>query len=264
VDSPANGPIADWSTTGSDTAKPYGPLGLCLSLAAILLIALLYSAFAGGLAFLADGLVSGWAHPLDVLRQWETSDPALMLRATFVISLGVYFALALAVLTLARFRGGNAWRDLIGWQPWSILRASRTFWFIAGAALIYALAANILVGTFYPPSKDWFTVPEESLSALLLFILAVLFAPLTEELLFRGWIYTSLRASFGFWAALLISAALFAAAHYESSHIYALAVFPIGLALGALRETAGSLKASISFHAFYNAIAYALALFDIG
>jgi membrane protease YdiL (CAAX protease family) len=62
----------------------------------------------------------------------------------------------------------------------------------------------------------------------------------------------------------LISAALFASAHYESTHIYAPVVFPVGLALGGLRETTGSLKGSISFHAFYNAIAYGLALFDIG
>jgi membrane protease YdiL (CAAX protease family) len=43
-----------------------------------------------------------------------------------------------------------------------------------------------------------------------------------------------------------------------------LAVFPVGLALGAIRETSGSLKASISFHAFFNAVAFALAAFNLG
>jgi hypothetical protein len=36
------------------------------------------------------------------------------------------------------------------------------------------------------------------------------------------------------------------------------------MALGAIRETSGSLKASISFHAFFNAVAFTLAVFNIG
>jgi CAAX protease family protein len=264
---PTQDPVAAGAIADLDRARPYGLLGLCLSLVAILLVALVYTAFAGGLGILAHGLVFGWAHPLDLVRQLETdsaSDPAVALHVSLGVSLAAYLALGLAVLTLARFRGGSAWRQLIGWQPWSILKAGRTYWLIAAAALIYCLAANVIVAYVYPPSKDWFTVPKESLSAGMLFVLAVVLAPLTEELLFRGWIYTSLRAGFGLWTALLVTAAVFAGAHYESTHIYALVVFPIGLALGAMRETTGSLKASISFHAFYNGIAYGLALFDIG
>jgi uncharacterized protein len=261
-------PVLGETSTGPHIVKPYRLFGLCLSLIAILLIALVYAAFAGGIAVLADGLAFGFAHPLDLAQRMAADaaggDPATVLHIGLVLSIATYLAVSLAVMTLARFRGGKAWRQLIGWRPWSPLRTSRTYWFIAGGALIYALGANFLIGVLYPASKDWFTVPKELASAMMLFVLAAVLAPLAEELLFRGWIYTSLRASFGLWAALLISSALFAAAHYESTHIYALAVFPIGLALGAMRETTGSLKASISFHAFYNAVAYGLAAFDIG
>ncbi len=252
---------------GLDSAKPYGLLGLCLSLVAILVITIVYAAVAAGLAWLADGLAFGWTPPLDRLRQLEADsagNPALALHIGLGLSLAVYLALSLTVLTLARLRGGGAWRQLIGWRPWALWKTSRTFWLIAGAAFIYGLVANLLIGTLYPPSKDWFTVPKEGLAAFMLFILAVVFAPLTEELLFRGWVYTSLRASFGLWVALLVSAVLFAGAHYESTHVYALVVFPIGLALGGMREVTGSLKASIAFHAFFNAIAYGLAAFNIG
>jgi uncharacterized protein len=260
-------PDPSGAIAGSGSAQPYGLLGLCLSLLAIFFVTIVYAALAGGLALLADGLSLGWTPPLDRVRQLEAesaSNPALALHLGLGISLAVYLALSLAVLTLARLRGGAAWRQLVEWRPWPVWKTRRAFWFVAGAALIYGVAANLLVGTYYPPSKDWFTVPKEGLAAFMLFVLAVVFAPLTEELLFRGWIYTSLRASFGLWTALLVSAALFAGAHYESSHIYALVVFPIGLALGGMRETAGTLKASIGFHAFYNAIAFCLAVFDIG
>ena len=89
-------------------------------------------------------------------------------------------------------------------------------------------------------------------------------APFTEELLFRGWIYTSLRFSFGLWPAVLASAAVFGFAHYEDTHLYALAVFPVGIALALIRERTGSVKASMLFHAFNNLIAFCAAALNIG
>ena len=94
--------------------------------------------------------------------------------------------------------------------------------------------------------------------------LAVLIAPVTEELLFRGWIYTGLRFHWGLWPALLTTSALFACAHYENTHLYALAVFPIGLALGVIRERTGSVKASILFHALNNFVAFGLMMLSGG
>jgi len=58
--------------------------------------------------------------------------------------------------------------------------------------------------------------------------------------------------------------AVFAGMHYEKTHLYALAVFPIGLALGAIREITGTIKSTISFHAFNNLIACVLGFLDTG
>jgi membrane protease YdiL (CAAX protease family) len=241
-----------------------------------LLLATLYTAVAATLIY---GCVFGWAHFTGLFKQAAASiaagdistclglfiAAALAALSRLAASLLIYFALSLAILTLARIRGGKAWRSLIAWKPWSIWRAKRSYWIIGGCALVYSLIANAAIAYLYPPSKDWFSVPHDNLSsALQLFVLAVIFAPIAEELMFRGWIYTALRARFGFWIALFVSSAIFAGLHYEDTHIYALAVFPVGLALGALRETSGSLKASISFHAFFNMVAFGLALLDLG
>ncbi len=261
---------------GAAIAKPYGLIGLCISLIAILSLTLVYGAIAGVVVY---GCVFGWAHLIEIVGQSAMADHggtgifiglvqddlghALVLPLT--LSLLVYVAICLSVLTLARFRGGGQWRELIAWRFWSPRKTRRTTWLIAGVTLIYSFIANALLASYYPPSKDWFTVPKDDLlSAVMLFILAVILAPFAEELLFRGWIYTSLRSRFGMWIALLVSSAVFAGLHYEDTHIYALVVFPIGLALGALRERTGSLKASISFHAFFNATAYVLAALDLG
>lgn len=278
MDAHVSDPIAEPPVTGLHTAKPYGLFGLCLSLAAILVLAILY---AHGIGLIVDGCAKGWTHLAALLKSLGTAVQSHeitsiiadvrgefssdLLFSGLIASLIFYAASSLAVLTLARFRGRKQWRDLIGWRPWAIWKAGRAFWYIAAAGLACGLAADVAVAYFYPPSKDWFTVPKDNFaSSVLLFILAVIFAPFAEELLFRGWIYTSLRARIGLWAALIISSAVFAGLHYEQSHIYALAVFPVGLALGALREVTGSLKASITFHAFFNALAFGLALLDLG
>ena len=87
------------------------------------------------------------------------------------------------------------------------------------------------------------------------FVVAVIVAPVVEETYFRGWIFTSLRQSWGRWPAVIISALLFGLAHYKSTHLYALAVFPLGLILAALRERTGSAGTSMLFHAANNLIA---------
>jgi len=257
-------------------AKPYRLLGLFVSLAAIAVLAIVYGAFIGTWIYI---FVFGWNHLVEVVKQLFSSvatgedtflplvlrDFSNSLVVSLTLSLIIYLAAGLAVVSLARFRGGPAWRTLIAWRPWTPWAAGRLYWFIVIGALIYSFISNALIASYYPPSKDWFTVPHDNrVSALLLFLVAAVFAPVAEELLFRGWIYTSLRAQFGFWISLVVSSAIFAGLHYEETHIYALAVFPIGLALGVMRETSGSLKASISFHAFFNAVAFGLAAFDFG
>ena len=86
----------------------------------------------------------------------------------------------------------------------------------------------------------------------------VILAPLSEELLFRGWLYTALRWRFGFSAAFWATSLLFAVAHWDSTHLYALAILPIGLVLGYVRERTGSTKATTLFHMIYNSSGFAL------
>jgi membrane protease YdiL (CAAX protease family) len=167
----------------------------------------------------------------------------------------------LATLTLARLRGGRGWRRLLAWAPF---RPDRSYWILVGLAVAYGLGASMLVSLAYPPSHDWFVVPHAPVSVVVSFVVVVLAAPLGEELLFRGWIFTSLDATFGSRAANVVTAALFAIAHWERTHLFALAVFPLGLMLGYLRARYGSTRASAGLHAIYNLSAWALSFLNIG
>jgi membrane protease YdiL (CAAX protease family) len=245
-------------------SKLYGLGDLGFSLAAILALATVLCMFAAGAYFAAEELLPGWIG----LHAASGAAPAESAKAAayfgLAASFAIYFSVGLAVLIVARLRGGPNWRDLIAWRPWSLRGNGPRFWLIIGAALVYGFAADFALGYFYPQSEAWFTMPEDKVAAVILVVLAVVVAPIVEELVFRGWIFTRLRQNFSFAAALLGSSIIFAALHYEATHLYAVAVFPVGLALGAIRELAGSVKPTIAFHAFNNLIACGLSLLDLG
>jgi membrane protease YdiL (CAAX protease family) len=80
----------------------------------------------------------------------------------------------------------------------------------------------------------------------------IVLAPLGEETLFRGMLYTSLRDRFGFTAAAVVSSVCFALLHLLPLHL--LALLGVGLVLTILRERTGSLLAPIIAHIGLNAI----------
>jgi len=80
----------------------------------------------------------------------------------------------------------------------------------------------------------------------------VLVAPVTEELLFRGWLLKDLQQQYGKLPALLWSSLLFGLVHIEASAvIYATLA---GLVLGAVALRTRSTLASIAMHAGVNAL----------
>ncbi len=247
----------DAAADASRVVKPFGFAGLCLSLVGIAALALVATTLIAGVMAGIAGLALGWSGLIDAVdHALAQSDDPTGTRALFAMVLAVYLGFAIAIVTAAKWRGKSQWRDLIGWRPFRL--SDRIVWAIMVATLIYSASADAAISHFLPHPAARLTVPADRLAAAELFVLAVVLAPVTEELLFRGWIYTSLRCHWGLWPALLTTSALFALAHYEGTHVYALAVFPIGLALGAIRERTGSIKASITYHAINNCAAFCL------
>jgi membrane protease YdiL (CAAX protease family) len=249
----------------SAAARPYGLAGLVASLLAFLCLTLLYAAAGAAVLALGDILIHGMDHLRHEVAQLMGAG-ALRRRGVnnsviYASALGFYAAMILATLTLARLRGGRGWRRLLAWAPF---RPDRAYWVLVGLAVIYGIGASMLVSLAYPPSHDWFVVPRASASIVVSFVVVVLAAPLGEELLFRGWMFTSLDATFGSVAANVVTATLFAVAHWERTHLFALAVFPLGLMLGYLRARYGSTRASAGLHAIYNLSAWILSFLNIG
>ena len=83
---------------------------------------------------------------------------------------------------------------------------------------------------------------------------SVLLAPLFEEMLFRGYLFTALRRVTRFPIALVVSAAAFALFHFENGPVFVLFVLPTGFVLGYAREKTGSITLGIALHAAMNGV----------
>ena len=96
-------------------------------------------------------------------------------------------------------------------------------------------------------------------SRILIVFLAVVIAPLLEEMLFRGVLQTVIRSYVGRpWFAIVITSILFAMVHENYEHWPALFVLATGL--GYLYERSGSLFQPIFMHALFNGVTVAAAL----
>lgn len=90
-------------------------------------------------------------------------------------------------------------------------------------------------------------------------LLAVVVAPVTEEVIFRGFLYGVLRRPFGAMAAMGATALLFAAVHGNLPAVPAYFLLAVGLTLA--YERTGSLWTPILMHAIFNGISLVVIAF---
>ncbi|MPZ89126.1 MAG: CPBP family intramembrane metalloprotease [Nitriliruptorales bacterium] len=144
---------------------------------------------------------------------------------------------------------------------------------LAGGAAAFFLL-NVVVGSLLTivAERFGFEVPEvqqnlreflqDPALGWLAVAVAVLLAPIGEELLFRGVLFQSLRARMRLWPAVVISSIAFGAVHYEPLLIALTAM--VGAVLAWLFHLRGSLVTPIVAHAVYNGISVGILLFTTG
>jgi uncharacterized protein len=178
---------------------------------------------------------------------------------THMLIVGAIFSLLLLsiILSFLLLRARNP-LELFGLQGVSLSTnlKSGCVGLVAALPLIYFIHSLCLVlfGVDVEPQPlIQFLAQNPSLGDRLLLIgTALVIAPVTEELIFRGYIFGVLCRYVGKWWALLISAMVFAAIH---AHIPSLAgLFALAITLTLVYEGTGSLWAAILMHSLFNAI----------
>jgi membrane protease YdiL (CAAX protease family) len=94
------------------------------------------------------------------------------------------------------------------------------------------------------------------------FVMAGLIAPLIEESLFRGFLYTYLRRSWPVFPAMVVSALLFAGAHLDPGGFFPL--FCLGAVFAFTVEKTKSIVPSIIAHSLWNSVCFVFSLLIAG
>jgi membrane protease YdiL (CAAX protease family) len=195
------------------------------------------------------GLV-GWAQ-----RHLGEGVSSTVLAAAAGNAVGI--AVAVFLLAVLRERGGDALGRL-GLREEHVGRRLATG--VAGALMLQpvVLLAGIVTIVFGPLVGIEFRVqpllfhardvPGWAFAALC--VSAVVVAPVTEEVLFRGFLYGALRRRWGPMGSICASAALFSVLHGHPAAL--LSLFAVGFLLAYLYERTGSLVAPMAAHALTN------------
>jgi glutamate-5-semialdehyde dehydrogenase len=189
------------------------------------------------------GTLTGW-------YVWAGDDPTIEASLMIVARLASFAAVTQFVLWFYR----ESWRTLgsARFRPWLLALA---FVPIVISVPIFVSEVDNLFRFLHSTDglDDWNFAPE--IGELVGgswpgAILAVIVAPLTEEVLFRGLILRGLLSRWPVWPSIVVSALLFALMHLNPAQ--APATFALGLALGWMYARTRSLGLSILGHALNN------------
>jgi membrane protease YdiL (CAAX protease family) len=180
----------------------------------------------------------------------------LLIAMAGIVSGIVGLALILAVIKVRRGgRGVAEYLGLkrVGWRTLLLLLL------VTGVYLALVSVAGSLAHVDEGDTGMLVQAYETSVWPALLWIAVVVFAPVFEEPLARGFLFEGFRNSrLGLAGAILLTSLIWASLHVGYSLFSIGAIFIFGIALGYVRYRTGSLWSTMLMHAFYNAVGMAL------
>ena len=176
------------------------------------------------------------------------------------VSAGDAIALAVGSLVLYGWEGFAAWLFSVrsagrSFVLWGFRRPTRAYFWVVplglAAAYAFGVAHDIIVNPRQQAIVNDF--PHSVLGAAMFLLVAVVMAPVFEEIVFRGFLFRGLANSWGWVGGALASAAIFGAAHLQLDVFLPLAA--LGFVLAWAYKKTGSLWTCITMHALFNLIA---------
>ena len=235
---PRQPPAQYWLFRGASAyvaVTPWGPLSGGLAAVAV---------FLGAVVAVGSILVA--AHTLGSRNDVLLSIVGTLAQQVVMIALTVY---------AATWFGGPASQVLALGAPAQGLKAYPVaFGLLIALALAMSVALQALDAQSLKGDMQVFQPMMQSRWWWLTFILVGVGAPLSEELLCRGFLFSALAKSrLGNWGAALATSAAFASVHFYSP-LGMLLVFMIGMLLAWVLIRTGSLRVTIVCHALYNTL----------
>lgn len=186
-----------------------------------------------------------------------TAPPARIDLKAIESALGLYASIILFVVGFLVFRNINPVEAFgLSWSSWG--RGLATVILTLALLLPPIYAAQWVGYSLSGPQTEpqpivSFLIEHQGLrDRLSVIMIAVVAAPLTEELVFRGCLYGILRQVGGRFLAVVVSSVLFALIHGHIPSLAGLMILAVGLSL--LYEKTASLWAPILLHAAFNGL----------
>lgn len=236
---------------------PFGTLeAVALWIASVLLIVLVQAIFLLPYLALQDPPIIDTDRVLEFARNDAT---AIFLQ---ILSILPAHLLTLALAWLMVTRGGRfGFRETLGWE-----RGGFRWWhycIILGGFLVVAAGVSV-----YFPEQDneMLRILQSSRAAVYIVAFVATFtAPLVEEVVYRGVVYSAFQRKFGITAAFVFVTVLFAVIHvpqYYPSYSTIFLLFLLSLTLTSIRLKTGNLFPCIVLHTVFNALQSALLIIE--
>ncbi len=188
----------------------------------------------------------------DDFKQFAESDPTAVLLQ--LISLIPAYLLTFAVVwpVVTKLRKYPFLKTL-GWRC-----GGYRWWHFLGI-LIVVYVSMFVVGYFFPEQDNDITrmVHSSRAAAIFIALIATFGAPIIEELIYRGLLYSAFQRSMGTIAAIAVVTLMFAGVHfpqYWDSPGALIAITILSLTLTLVRTTSGNLLPCIILHFIFNAL----------
>lgn len=224
------------------------PIAIAVWIASVLLILILPNLFVIPYALSQKIQLTDQAKVIDFLL----SDPTAVLLNIGAIIPAHLITIGLAWAVVTRFNK-YSFRETLGW------RSGGMRWWHYAVILTSFFAFAILVGYLIPEAENDMTrILKSSRTAVyLVAFLATFTAPIIEEVVYRGIVYSALQRTVGVGLAVAIVTLLFAIVHvpqYYPSYSTIILVLLLSLVLTLLRAKTGNLLPCIILHFVFNGI----------
>lgn len=194
---------------------------------------------------------------LGVVQPEVVEDDALLMEAllspTGLMAVSLLQALFLVpVVLFASHFPGQHWRQTLTFN--SVPARVLGFWVLVYCGYFVAMSVMELL---VPADHGEIMTSLAGSRHLGLFLTFVVVAPVIEELVFRGYLFTAWRKTrLGLWGTVLLTSLIFALIHAaQYSWLILIYLFVFSIILGLAREKTGSIWTPIVLHVLNNAIA---------
>lgn len=188
----------------------------------------------------------------DELIQIATKDPTGIFLQILGIVPAHLITLAAAWIVITRMRK-DSFTEALGWKSGSVR------WWHYIAIVLGFFMMIVVVGQYFPMVEDELSrIASSSQAALIaIAVMAVVTAPITEEIIYRGALYSAFQRRIGPFFSIIVVTLLFTSVHikqYAENPAKVILIAALSLVLTLLRASSGNLLPAIILHTLFNSI----------